>query len=107
MKQVVIVGLLLWAMWNSNISYLISTQSATHQNAVKTDAFTVLRQKCNTCHAVKRRVSIFTFENMDSLSNAINQQVFIKQKMPKGKKNRLTTLEQENLKLWLETLNNP
>jgi predicted GIY-YIG superfamily endonuclease len=107
MKQVVLIGLILGANWNGNISYLISIQSVTHQNAVKTEAYTVLRQKCNTCHAVKRKVSIFTYENMDSLSNAINQQVFVKRKMPKGKKNRLTMLKQENLKLWLETLKIP
>ncbi|MGB3145469.1 MAG: hypothetical protein WBB24_15320 [Maribacter sp.] len=41
---------------------------------------------------------------MGSLSEDINTQVFIKQKMPKGKKNELTTDEKELLKRWLSTL---
>ena len=106
MKQLLLVGLLLMAYQSSEIAYYTTLQTATYQNDVKTDAFAVLRQKCNTCHALKRKVSVFSYENMDSLSNAINEQVFIKQKMPKGRKNRLTNLEDENLQRWLETLKN-
>jgi uncharacterized membrane protein len=104
MKQLLLVGLLLMAHQSSEIAYSTTFADITYQNDVKTDAFAVLRLKCNTCHALKRKVLVFTYENMDSLSNAINEQVFIKQKMPKGRINRLTNLEDENLQRWLETL---
>lgn len=75
------------------------------QTSLKQKAFTVLRNKCNTCHATKKRAEIFTISNMDSLSIDINNQVFIKRKMPKGKKNKLSATEELYLINWLETLN--
>lgn len=76
-----------------------------YQETEKEIAFKVLKQKCNTCHAARKRVSIFTFKNMDSLSKSINEQVFIKQKMPKGRKNELKDREKEDLKNWIFGLN--
>lgn len=71
------------------------------QTTTKDKAFTVLQAKCNFCHAVKKRTDVFTFENMDSLAVEINKQVFIKRKMPKGRKVTLTHEEEENLKDWI------
>lgn len=82
--------------WNDN-----STQLQT-----KDKAFIVLQTKCNFCHAVKKRTDVFTRENMDSLAVEINTQVFIKRKMPKGRKVTLTHEEEKHLKDWIElTLN--
>lgn len=75
------------------------------QESLKQRAFIVLKNKCNTCHATKRRVEIFTISNMDSLKIKINNQVFIKRKMPKGKKNQLTTTEEIDLANWIKVLN--
>ncbi|WP_396638267.1 hypothetical protein [Maribacter sp. R77961] len=72
----------------------------------KGKAFEVLQTKCNVCHATKKRVDIFTFENMDSLAYEINKQVFIKKKMPKGKKIKLTSTEKNDLTLWIEQTKN-
>lgn len=72
----------------------------------KEKAFKVLQTKCNVCHAIKKKVDIFTFENMDSLAYDINKQVFIKKKMPKGKKIKLTTSEKNDLSLWIEQTKN-
>ena len=71
------------------------------QANAKTEAFKVLQTKCNACHSTKKRTDIFTLENMDSLAIDINKQVFIKQKMPKGKKVKLTEEEMLKLKSWL------
>ncbi|MGB3150134.1 MAG: hypothetical protein WBB27_05680 [Maribacter sp.] len=74
------------------------------QDSIQEEAFRVLQTKCNVCHASKKKVDIFTYQNMDSLALEINQQVFIKKKMPKGRKIKLTTGEQEQLKTWMASL---
>ena len=71
------------------------------QEDPKDIAFTVLRNKCNVCHATKKRTDIFTLDNMDSLAIDIHKQVFVKKKMPKGRKVILTTEEQQILEQWL------
>ena len=71
------------------------------QDDYKSFAFKVLQLKCNTCHATKKRTDIFTLENMDSLASNIHKQVFVKKKMPKGKKVKLTEEESRLLKDWL------
>ena len=75
--------------------------AVTQEVIQKESAFKVLQTKCNVCHAVKKRADIFTYKNMDSLANAINEQVFIKKKMPKGKKIKLTNSEEKKLLLWI------
>lgn len=76
------------------------------QEDVKTLAFGVLSRQCNVCHATKKKQDIFTLENMDSLATDINKQVFIKKKMPKGRKNNLSEQESNALKIWLNLVLN-
>ncbi len=71
---------------STNLTKLELQNIDEQQTSLKQKAFIVLKKKCNTCHATKRRVDIFTISNMDSLKFEINNQVFIKRKMPKGKK---------------------
>ncbi len=106
MKYIVLIGLMLYigVGWISPLPNPAYTNANTQQELVKEKAFEVLKQKCNTCHATRKRVSIFTFENMDSLSTSIKEQVFNKQKMPKGRKNALSEREKEQLKHWLAGL---
>jgi len=77
-----------------------------NQTAIKDEAFEVLKAKCNVCHATKKRTDIFTLKNMDSLAADIHKQVFVKQKMPKGRKVKLTNEEGELLEKWLSTVMN-
>jgi|GEM_PF-1305601 len=72
------------------------------QEDLREMVFTVLREKCNICHATKKKTTIFTLQNMDSLAPDIHKQVFIKKKMPKGRKIKLTFDEQNQLKDWLD-----
>lgn len=74
------------------------------QTGLKTAAFKILVKQCNFCHATKRRQDVFTMQNMDSLAIDINEQVFIKNKMPKGRKNKLSEQEVLALKNWLDTV---
>lgn len=71
------------------------------QEYLRVEAFTVLQEKCNTCHSTKKKTDIFTLVNMDSLAPDIHKQVFIKKKMPKGRKVKLTEDETQHLKVWL------
>lgn len=80
---------------------------STLQETPKISAFKVLTTKCNVCHAIKKKQDVFTLENMDSLAIAIDKQVFIKGKMPKGRKNKLSEQESLALKDWLNTILNP
>jgi len=73
------------------------------QESIKNQAFIVLRDKCNVCHATKKKTDVFTLENMDSLAAPIHKQVFIKKKMPKGRKVKLTDEERQSLQKWLST----
>jgi biotin synthase-like enzyme len=74
------------------------------QQTIKLKAYNVLKSKCNFCHVKKRDRIIFTFDNMDSLSKVIEFQVFTKKKMPKGRKNKLSNLEEDKLISWIRSL---
>ena len=71
------------------------------QDSIKKQAFDVLELKCNFCHTSKKRLETFTLENMNGLIPKINEQVFIKSRMPKGKNNELTTEEKNSLLIWI------
>lgn len=73
-------------------------------NTIQENAFATLDSKCNECHKKKKPTYTFTRDNMDLFAGPINEQVFIKKKMPKGKKNKLTEKEAETLKTWLNSL---
>ncbi len=80
----------------------VYSQGTNSRENIQNNAFQVLVLKCNVCHATKKRQDIFTLENMDSLSESIHKQVFIKKKMPKGKKIKLTYEELKALREWLD-----
>jgi len=82
-----------------------NSQNTATKDSIKSKAFDVLVTRCNFCHAVKKKQDVFTFDIMDSLTGAIYEQVFVKKKMPKGRKNKLTTRELELLKAWLSAKN--
>lgn len=94
--SILITTALFYLIFNTNPDTQISPQED-----LRTSAFKVLVAKCNTCHLTKKRQDIFTLRNMDSLAFAINKQVFIKKRMPKGKKVKLTEAESKSLHLWL------
>lgn len=89
-----------------SFSYYIVLPNFSYQENYKENALTVLENRCNVCHIKKQKELVFTRDNMVQYSFAIEQQVFIKKRMPKGRRNKLTTTEQNNLKLWLEALKN-
>lgn len=68
---------------------------------LKSDAYEILKTKCNGCHRTKNPAKVFTVDNMDRFSAEIYKQVFVKKRMPKGRENQLTLEEYERLKKWL------
>lgn len=52
-----------------------SVRSSNVQNSTKQNAYMMLRNKCTTCHTTKKRLYIFTWDNVDSLSKVINKKV--------------------------------
>lgn len=68
-------------------------------------AFQVLNTKCNICHRKQNKKKVFTLDNMETFANKINTQVFIRKRMPKGNKVKLTSQESTTLKNWLYTQN--
>lgn len=80
-----------------------SVQAFDSMSDVKSSALRVLQLKCNTCHARQNPGKVFTSNNMNTLAARINEQVFVKRRMPRGK--RLTNEEYTSLQNWLNTQN--
>lgn len=91
------------AMRGPNIeNSLINLKPTPPQDDLREKAFGILREKCNTCHATKKRAEVFTKENMSALAPEIYEQVFVKRKMPKGRKIKLTETETLLLERWIK-----
>jgi uncharacterized membrane protein len=82
---------------------LIGAQALPTSDDVKSSALEVLQTRCNTCHVRQNPGKVFTADNMNTLASKINQQVFVKKRMPRGK--RLTNEEYTMLQNWLNTQN--
>lgn len=75
-------------------------QLAVHDD-VSARALEVLQTKCNVCHVKQNPRKVFTPENMDGFAPKIHRQVFIKKRMPRGKKIKLTDEEYQILSTWI------
>lgn len=83
---------------------IVGIEKASLQPAILTNDSTVLKlfvNKCNACHLKKKQI-VFTPENMAFLYLLIEEQVIIKQRMPKGKDYLLTDSEKLLIKNWVE-----
>lgn len=74
-----------------------------YNSTVQQKALLVLEQKCNACHLQKHKSVVFTLENMNTKGKEINYQVFIKERMPKGKV-KLNEDEKSILRKWLVSI---
>lgn len=83
------------------VSFYTSNSSAN----VKLAAFNILKAKCNGCHVRQNSTKVFTTTNMNSLAQNIHEQVFIRKRMPRGNRVRLTEAEYNILRSWLMTQN--
>ena len=106
MTQFIVIVISFFIHWHNQIEKSSYTVIIDSQQTIKENAFVVLKENCNTCHEDKRKASVFTLDNMNAFSNAIDYQVFIKKRMPKGRKNQLTEVEAKTLKIWLNSLKN-
>ncbi len=72
----------------------------------KEKAFQILENKCNVCHNKRNRRRVFTLDNMNPWVDDVYKQVFIKKRMPKGKKIKLTSQEYQDLLTWISATQN-
>jgi len=63
---------------------------------------TILSDKCNVCHSKQNPRKVFNDSNVYIYAPEIWKQVFIKKRMPRGKKIVLTALEKDMLQTWLQ-----
>ena len=69
-------------------------------------AYQILNNKCNVCHIKRNKRRIFTRDNMNAWANDIYKQVFIKKRMPRGKKTKLNQDEYQELLTWISKTKN-
>lgn len=74
-----------------------------NQSIVKKTAFEILKTKCNICHIKQNRKKIFSLENMNVFASKIEEQVFVKKRMPRGKKIQLNEEEYAQLYIWIKS----
>ncbi len=70
-------------------------------DSLKIETFQILEDHCNACHQKKKPAYVFTVDNMNAFAPVINTQVFVKRKMPKGKKYPLSNPERQILQRWV------
>ena len=67
------------------------------------EAFAILTQKCNVCNIDQNPSKVFTIQNMNGFAGKINRQIFVWKRMPKGKEIKLSEIEKETLKTWINS----
>ena len=72
----------------------------------KNNAYQILENKCNVCHSKRNKKRVFTPENMDKWADDVYEQVFIKRRMPRGKKIKLSTEDYQDLLTWISSTKN-
>jgi len=76
------------------------------KDSYKDKAFSILETKCNVCHKTRNKSRLFTKLNMDNWAEDVYKQVFIKKRMPKGKKIKLSTEDHQQLLTWITSIKN-
>jgi uncharacterized membrane protein len=99
----IVITLSSFTTFEGETSEITSVQTADPIEEAKAAALRVLQVKCNTCHVRQNPGKVFTTSNMSALAPKINEQVFEKKRMPRGK--RLTKEEYTILQNWLNTQN--
>lgn len=66
-------------------------------------AFYILENKCNVCHRKRNKRRVFTPEKMDGWANDVYEQVFLRKRMPQGRKIKLTPQESKDLLTWISS----
>ena len=82
------------------------THTINPTDSIETNAFSILESKCNFCHKKWNRKRIFTRENMNGWANDVHTQVFVKKRMPRGRKNKLNDKEYQHLLTWINSTKN-
>lgn len=101
MKSIILLALACTPFFLPSEQKEVLSNKSFQETDLRVEAHKILVTKCNDCHQNKNRYNVYTLENMDSFGVDIYKQVFIKKRMPKGKKNNLTQEEYDQLEEWL------
>ncbi len=106
MKVLLIFSLTAFSLviMNSVNSKSFGETSLLKHSDVKIQAFKILESKCNSCHIKQNKKKVFTFDNMNFFAPKIEEQVFVKKRMPRGRKITLTEKEYQQLSVWIKSL---
>lgn len=89
--------------WTQRVEHTsVLTDSTTE---LETEVLSILKAKCNVCHRKQNPFKIFSLKNLDKHAPKIKEQVFVKKRMPKGDKIKLTDQEIQTLTQWLQSKN--
>ena len=98
----VVASFLLFSM--SDKSQILKAESNVNQSELKEAAFSILENKCNSCHIKQNPFKVFSLKNMERFAPKIEKQVFTLKRMPKGNKVKLTVTERETLYNWIKSI---
>ncbi len=112
--KTIIISITMMLFNSVNTNQYVMTKNTQNTNSVTNNlttysdikVFQILENKCNVCHRKRNKRRIFTQQNMYTWKNDIYQQVFVKKRMPKGKKVKLTTEEYQELLAWISSIKN-
>lgn len=91
------------SLGDQNSDTFQETDQKVNDQELKTQAFEILKTKCNSCHKKKNPFMIFSLRNMEKRASKIQTQVFELKRMPKSPEVTLTEKEKTTLKNWLIT----
>lgn len=81
----------------------VETLTTVKKDSNKQRALSILTNKCNVCHRKRNKRRVFTAENMNDWANDIYTQVFVKKRMPRGRKIKLNSQEYQELLTWISS----
>lgn len=87
---------------NKPIAYTMSKR----EGPIKAKAYKFLTNERNVCLSKRNISRVFAKENMNGWSTDVHTQVFIKKRMPYGKKMKHTSEDYQDLLTWISSLNN-
>jgi len=100
-----LTGLILFQSMQPATKLNASFLSLETSQTIKTEAFDILKNKCNVCHKTRNPFKVFNINNMNRYALKIENQVFELKRMPKGNKISLSEKEKETLKAWIKSIN--
>ena len=103
LQGIIYLFLIILGVESSLQSASAATNSPDYSDSTKSIAFNILNQKCNVCHRKQNKRRVFNRQNMTPWAKDIYEQVFVKKRMPRGRKIKLSETEYQQLLNWIKS----